>query len=497
MIPTIQELPSRSKRGPSESNNEGGFVSRSQEPATRNRSTRSRSTGSGAQDSAAKSSGADESSTSGHKKARSRSNLQHTAQPEQIGRPAPAQNSAGGTTALPTPRGDQGAFDILLEVLDWAYGELAPTKTGITMSKLLNKLYFAFKFPNFKNGQTGCHRIPVEEVIHYNASTLIDTLDASKWGDHDFYAELQKMAKTELKPIALKPSDFPYFIVPRSRSSKQPGASSQPSQAAAIVVGGSSHQDGNNDTSFEGFETPKRAGKGVKTPGRLGKSSLRPAASSKKRPRSDVDSDSESESRDAKRSHYFYDTDDTMDDADTNGHGLRDEDEDQVKIVLRADKIPSTVPHGPDGTWTCDQEDCNYIVRGGDAEECQERIRQHFKGHEQQTERVQLAVTESRGHLPIKYAYFPPFLLLVHMDPPPPPVQQPPSPHPEPPLTFPSPSLSAPGPSSPPLDLSRSFKDDFHRLVSQFKRKPHPVQDRIDNLTTPFQPPPRQDQVPR
>ncbi|KAL6849396.1 hypothetical protein ACO1O0_008936 [Amphichorda felina] len=92
-----------------------------------------------------------------------------------------------------------------------------------------------------------------------------------------------------------------------------------------------------------------------------------------------------------------------MEDADTSDHGTKEEEEDYVKIVLRADKIPSAVPRGPNETWTCDQDDCDYIVRGDDAEECQERIQVHFKEHEEQTERVQLALTESRGHMPINH----------------------------------------------------------------------------------------------
>ncbi len=39
-----------------------------------------------------------------------------------------------------------------------------------------------------------------------------------------------------------------------------------------------------------------------------------------------------------------------------------------VRLVVRAEKIPSTKPLGPNGTWTCDQEGCNFFVRSADEE---------------------------------------------------------------------------------------------------------------------------------
>jgi len=74
-----------------------------------------------------------------------------------------------------------------------------------------------------------------------------------------------------------------------------------------------------------------------------------------------------------------------------------------IKIAIRADRIPSTVAQGPDGIWACDQDGCDFILRGVDGSERQARIREHFLEHEEETERVNLALTESRGHLPINH----------------------------------------------------------------------------------------------
>jgi hypothetical protein len=91
-------------------------------------------------------------------------------------------------------------------------------------------------------------------------------------------------------------------------------------------------------------------------------------------------------------------------------------------VVIRADALPSMKPKGPNQTWLCEQSDCNFVVRGADDEDGQERIRAHFEEHEKEASKeaeelalskINLAMQESRGHMPIKYAYFPPILVLV------------------------------------------------------------------------------------
>jgi hypothetical protein len=61
------------------------------------------------------------------------------------------------------------------------------------------------------------------------------------------------------------------------------------------------------------------------------------------------------------------------------------------------------------------------VVRGADAQDAQALIQAHFRAHEAQADKIDLAVRESRagGHTPIKYAYahFPPVLLLVCLHP--------------------------------------------------------------------------------
>ncbi|UNI18935.1 hypothetical protein JDV02_005164 [Purpureocillium takamizusanense] len=310
-------------------------------------------------------------------------------QPVVLPAATPAQPSTGATD------GDDTPLASVLRALDIIYDEQVGKKRGLLANAVISKLYFAYKFPTYKDGTSGCYKVPVKEVLHYHASDLLRTLDASKWQSHEFWSFLQELSRTEFQTAAYKMSDFPVGMVPRkqmSRVVKQDHTHPQTHHAS----GSRADDDDASDS------TPAPHGKGLK--GRP-KSSLRPI-STKKRPRSQFETDSESEEAGAKKSHFFSDEDDAMDGVLSAGvvaNGApQTSSPEPIPLVIRAEKIPSTVPHGPEGTWLCDQDGCDYIVRGGD--DCQTRIRDHFRDHEQQLERVSLAVTESRGgHMPINH----------------------------------------------------------------------------------------------
>jgi hypothetical protein len=380
---------------------------------------------------------------------------------------------------------------------------------------VLTKLYMDYKFPTYKNGQSGCHKIPIEEVIHHNAKELLRRLDRSKYDNPNIFEWLEELSRTDFNPVAIPLSKFPYHVVPREKKSVAPKSHQAAGDSGPTF-------DGVDDfmPPYDQSQSPRSgagAGKGMKVPGIRPKSSLRPMKSSKKRPHEDIESESDSSESGVKKSHFFQDGDDSMEDAgDTISNPGPDH---AVEIVIRADKIPSTVPQGLHGTWTCDQEDCNYVVRGGDEEACQARIKQHFEDHERQLERVQLAMNEgNRGHVQIKYAYFPPFLILVHIqNPPTTPTHSPGSTHAPGTAAFnvtpargnfhehiahfrrdahhATPSSSKdPNPS---LQLERQSPVEFRDLVQRFRRKPHPVSDKIHTLTILQQQPPRKDQETR
>ncbi|RFU76708.1 hypothetical protein TARUN_5511 [Trichoderma arundinaceum] len=327
-------------------------------------------------------------------------------------------------TAMSTAADDDSPFASVLAAVESLYEKRVGAKRGITAMNALNILYFDYKFPNFKDGSVGSHRVPVEEVLHYNAAALLQTLDKEKFQQHQLYSYLEELSQKPFAPRSIKTSDFPYRLVPRKPTQRQSKKSAQP------VVDSESSAHENGTTSANGSH--RHLGKTLKRPGRRpGKtSSLRTVTASKKRTFAEIGDESEpdSEGSGLKRSHYFSDRDEeeeediSMQDsvgAITLKKAGLPEDVEPIQIVIRAEKIPSTVPNGPDDTWTCDQAGCTYVVRGGDAEGCQTRIQKHFEEHAEQTKRLNLAVTEStRGHMPIKYAYFPPFLILVEFPPP-------------------------------------------------------------------------------
>ncbi|CEI39441.1 unnamed protein product [Fusarium venenatum] len=409
--------------------------------------------------------------------------------------PHPSEISSSVTGANETP------FQNVLNAIKWAYAETEHSKAGLTHSAAMYKLWTKYRFPNYKSDQKASYRVPIEEVLHYNAGALLQALDKDKYKHHGFYSWLEEASKKPFHPVAIRPSDFPYRLIRRKQSSN--ALSSKLAQPPPLAQIGTPTRPVNEEFSSPARSSP--AGKSIRRPGRPSgvKSSLRLTAASRKRAHSDVDSDSQDEGAEPKRSHYFSDEDDVIENEGQLGSS-EDEpapssSEELVKIFLRADNIPTTIPRGPDETWVCEEDDCGYVVRGGDIRDCRERIRQHFHEHERQMNRVSLARTEgSRGHLPVKYVYFKPFLILVELNKPPfLPVPKTPTPGlgttdetdtatstptlTNSPVRFhmyqPQISVSSPKASVP------VTTPNFRSMMDGFRRRPHPVSDNIDRLT--------------
>ncbi|KAI0592845.1 hypothetical protein F4775DRAFT_580589 [Biscogniauxia sp. FL1348] len=150
---------------------------------------------------------------------------------------------------------------------------------------------------------------------------------------------------------------------------------------------------------------------------------LRPSIGGKKRPYHEADSENEMDLDEhgslntaSKRSRYLSDdeNDEEAQDAESSDNDEQSEDKDQSvgRVVIRAEKLPSTTPRGPDSTWICEEPGCEYVVRAADTEEGQQRISVHYEEHEKEARdvaeeaalnRVNLAVQESRGQLPINH----------------------------------------------------------------------------------------------
>ncbi|KAK2595789.1 hypothetical protein QQS21_006552 [Conoideocrella luteorostrata] len=422
------------------------------------------------------------------------------ATPESITRPAAPDEPPAVVqhyTWTPQDNDRKSPFRSILDPFEDLFQSLASKKNGMTLSSTLSQLYFSYSFLTYKDGSVGAYKQPVKEILHYYSRALLQVL-GRQYRDHEIYGELQGMARTEFRPRLYKPHDFPFFLTARKSQPKKPSTGNLPSLPILIDDGPSAS------------DTPKPRGKyPARTPG---KSSLRPVSRApKKRLRDEFERDhpNSASSPAGKKSLYFGDDDsldrdmdditgiDSEEDSDDDNDSLnrsRDKadpyDLEPIKLVIRAEKMPTSSPRGPHNTWTCEQEGCDYIVRGGDEQDCQTRIRQHFQEHEQQLKRVNLAMSEAaRGHMSVKYAYFPPFLILVYFEPP--------LSDPENFLVYPSPPLHLPpslDTSAPPMSslfkdvirppyLSGLARDNFSAIVESFRRTQHPVSDRIGSLT--------------
>ena len=74
------------------------------------------------------------------------------------------------------------------------------------------------------------------------------------------------------------------------------------------------------------------------------------------------------------------------------------------KKILVSYPLPSTIPQGPGDVWTCTFLGCHKRVHAASTEEGKEEMQEHFRDHTTSAEeKIQLAMTESRPYLPVKY----------------------------------------------------------------------------------------------
>lgn len=232
------------------------------------------------------------------------------------------------------------------------------------------------------------------ELCEHFAKDLVERLPPM-WDNTPFKAWLEDVVKNgRPDPTDLRVEDIPSYLNRRNR--RQPGLS-RSSGAPGV------------SPSIEADSEP-RAGKQPRVGRPSGKvATLRIAGS--KRLASDMAADDDDmpprRGRKAlKRTVEVAEDEDS--DADSVIIDIPDDTgvvpKDAVRIVVQAERLPNMSPAGPNGTWTCDQEGCGYVVRSADEPVGQELISKHFKDHEEQAQKISLAMEESRaGHLPINH----------------------------------------------------------------------------------------------
>ena len=287
------------------------------------------------------------------------------------------------------------------------------------------------------------------ELCRYFAQDLVREL-GPHWHQSEFYQWARENAGSKT-PFEHSSEEECLGLV--RRNSKKPKVTTEVTTEASGSVKQRVKQLGGNH-----WETPPEPA-GKQPPRKRGRpsgksASLRPSLGNKKRPREDEGDDEDGSEMDideidpskktAKKSKYFSDDNGDEDDVDDAGASSAAEDDDDddddddeqggaatdsgsgSRLVLRAEKLPSTTPKGPNGTWTCEEPGCGHVVRAADEKDGQNLIRAHYEEHEQEArdeseaaalKRVNLAKQEAGRNMPIEYVFplSPPLpLLLFH-----------------------------------------------------------------------------------
>ncbi|KAK4464811.1 hypothetical protein QBC42DRAFT_36679 [Cladorrhinum samala] len=350
--------------------------------------------------------------------------------------PEKYRNWAGKTTSRatsgsPAPHAASNssfaAFDSPIDHIASAIDEIAQEMDikSATVAKINNGVYFKCTIKTYH---------AAKEVVSFFAKDLLPRLgpewNGTAW--RNWLAETAASPPTAFEHIAVE--DIPAQAFRRNKSARTAPKSTSVSQLPPVInleprtrKSGFGARNGHDsaDDSLPGNHTQssirnRSAGK---------RATLRLAASKKRPAHDDLDMETGSSRgrKSSKRFHHHISNEDedmdgddaaSSDDSDSEDMTLEEENQADIhtnpvetqlpapegssRIVVVAERLPTISPTGPSGTWVCDREDCEFIVRAADEPAGQELIRQHFEEHEAQAAKIDLAMKESRGQLPIK-----------------------------------------------------------------------------------------------
>lgn len=336
-------------------------------------------------------------------------------------------NRDGSTLISNATGGTQSSVQVIIAALEDVRNSIIELNSQRPHAKPLNQI-------SHKTWQTKVymecnirHYNSVQEILHYYARDLVHQLDP-KWHDTLIYQWAKQKVSEPVTLTLISEAEVKQIVRRVKQSMRGAHAETAPT-----------HSPRPEPAVYAGKQTPKnrRSGKAA---------GLRPSTGSKKRLRHqinfademDFDEDGSLRKKKSKSSHYFTEDEGSEDD-DNDNEGVDEEEEEDgsdeaessaskgavpmTQVLIRAEKLPPIQPQGPNQTWICDEPDCGYIVRAAYEDNGRELISAHYEDHEREAQdmaqetalnRENLAVQEAnRGHMPIKYAYFPPFLILI------------------------------------------------------------------------------------
>ncbi|KAF9881056.1 hypothetical protein CkaCkLH20_01206 [Colletotrichum karsti] len=294
----------------------------------------------------------------------------------------PAQNQ---------PSGEQSNIDLILQALEELRPELEPLSKS-SLSKVSSKIYYRHSIKHYKGSS---------EILSYYAQELLERLDEDAWGGSKFWGELQDIAagpRKQLENISLE--QVPSQLT-RRKAKTVKAELNEPRDMAALAT-----------------PPPKRVGRPA---GKM--SALRLVGSKGSKRRFDsTDGTPDTVSRGSKAAKISHpddsENDEGMEDDNVDDGASSSIDDDSeidtngspsaLKVVVRAENLPTTDAKGPNGTWVCDEEGCGFLVRNAEQDEGRERIQEHIQEAHYEDEnrdaRIDLAVTEGvKNHLPIDH----------------------------------------------------------------------------------------------
>lgn len=285
-------------------------------------------------------------------------------------------------TQASSPAPAQSPIEFLLEFLDELEKEFSHGMAKIKPKTVHSRLFYKCSIKEYK---------AAPEITQYYSKALLKSLP-DRWHVSEFYAWLKQVAEEPFQPTILSLEEIPSRCVRRN---------TMRTSSSSTLLKRSRGSDGLDSDS-----SSRKGGKRLQPPlvgRRSGKAAgLRLAA---KRP---LDSDGDVDDRVTKAAKTSdssdFDEDGSSDESDDDTTIKKEGASEAVRIVVQAEKIPSMSPSGPNGTWTCEEPECGFVVRAANEKAGKDLISAHFKDHEDQVKKISLAVDEgARGHLPIRY----------------------------------------------------------------------------------------------
>lgn len=318
--------------------------------------------------------------------------------PPRHARPVAPSTPSSGAQNSPAQAEQQDPVKLLLEVLEEILEAQGGDAQTLRDGKVHTEMYLRCTIKQYG---------AAKEITHFYAKSLLEELP-QKWNPSPFWDWLLSVVDQPLEPKLLTKDQIPTQC--RRRKKKEKSSSKS--------------KDDQKDEMMPSRPAGKRWPPSTLTPR---PAALRPGASAKRPAVYHSDDDDERARKAARTSQDSEDEDEEDDDEDTDSDGTSDAADasangdtalatptpapplETARLVVRAERIPSMSPSGPNGTWRCEEDSCNYIVRSAEEPEGKELIEKHFRDHANRAEQLNLALSEgTRGHMPIKYAYFPP-----------------------------------------------------------------------------------------